>query len=209
MVLHPNFYETRSLDRAAMRSLLGLAPHTLTGVVLFGGHGSKRMLNLARQAMLSSAQMIFLCGHNRRLADQLRALRFPNGAHVEGFTENVSDFMRLGDFFVGKPGSGSISEAVSMGLPVIVESGPHTLANERYNIEWIREQGLGLVIRRCKELPAAIEQLADPGVRGQMRRRARALNNRAVFEVVEIVESILYGERPDLDLATDLQHESS
>ena len=41
--------------------------------------------------------------------------------------------MRLSDFFIGKPGPGSISEAVAMKLPVIVESNAWTLPQERYN----------------------------------------------------------------------------
>jgi hypothetical protein len=204
MVLHPRFYETRSQDQPAGRRRLGLDPDRLTGIALFGGHGSRNMLNVARHAMSGRAQMIFLCGHNRRLANRLRALQFPFPTYVESFTENIADFMHLGDFFVGKTGPGSISEALLMGLPVIVESSPRTLAHERYNIEWIREHQLGVVIRDFKELPAAMEHLADQEVRRLIRRRAAALFNRAVFEVVDIVDRILQGRKPDPGVATDV-----
>jgi 1,2-diacylglycerol 3-beta-galactosyltransferase len=210
MVLHPRFYETRSADRTEGRGRLGLDPNRLTGIVLFGAHGSRNMLNVARYARSSTAQMIFLCGHNHRLADRLRTLRLPYPVHVEGFTENVADFLHLGDFFVGKSGSGSISEALLMGLPVIVESSARTLANERYNIARIREQQLGVVVRSLKALPAAIEELADPEVRRQVGERAAALKNRAVFEVPDIIELIVEGRKPGPVRATDsLQLESS
>jgi hypothetical protein len=210
MVLHPSFYKARSLEQTAGRRRLGLEPDRLTGIVLFGGYGSRTMLKVARHAMSSSAQMIFLCGHNQRLADRLRAIRFPFPVHVEGFTENIADFMRLGDFFIGKSGPGSISEALLMGLPVVVESNVRTLVHERYNVEWIRDQQLGVVVKNFKKLPRAIEQLADTEVRRRMGRRARNLNNRAVFEVPDILELILQGKKPDPDLAVDrLELESS
>ena len=41
---------------------------------------------------------------------------------VEGFTAEMPYYMQLSDFFIGKPGPGSISEAIAMRLPVIVES---------------------------------------------------------------------------------------
>ena len=56
--------------------------------------------------------------------------------HVEGFTREVPYFMGLADFFIGKPGPGSISEALAMRLPVIVERNAWTLAHERYNADW-------------------------------------------------------------------------
>jgi UDP-N-acetylglucosamine:LPS N-acetylglucosamine transferase len=205
MVVNPRFYEVRPADRSAGRRRLGLDPNQLTGVVSFGGYGSRKMLSVARHASSSRAQLIFLCGHNQRLAERLRTLRFPFPVHVEGFTENIADLMALGDFFIGKTGPGSISEALLMGLPVIVESSPRTLAHERYNIEWIREQQVGVVLPSFRELPAVIEHLAVPEARRLMRRRAAELNNRAVFEVVDILELVLQGRKPAPALLAGLQ----
>jgi UDP-N-acetylglucosamine:LPS N-acetylglucosamine transferase len=58
-------------------------------------------------------RLILLCGHNEALAARLR----PRA--VLGFTPQVRRLMHLGDFFVGKPGPGSLSEAVHLGLPVV------------------------------------------------------------------------------------------
>jgi 1,2-diacylglycerol 3-beta-galactosyltransferase len=197
-------------DRSAGLRRLGFDPSRLTAVVLFGGHGSRTMLSVARYAMSSNVQLIFLCGHNARLAGRLRALHFPFPAHVEGFTYNVSDFMQLGDFFIGKTGPGSTSEALQMSLPVIVESSPRTLAHERYNAEWIRERQLGIVLRDFRELPTALEYLADPEVLLRMRKRTQALNNRAVFEVLDILDQILRARKPPPVFATgSCQLESS
>ena len=55
--------------------------------------------------------------------------------------------MQLADFFIGKPGPGSVSEALAMRLPVIVECNAWTLPQERYNAEWIVEKEVGWCCR--------------------------------------------------------------
>ncbi len=97
--------------------------------VLFGGQGSGVMLEIARR--LPETQLIFICGRNQKLAEELRAHAGVAPRLIEGFTGEIPYFMHLSDFFIGKPGPGSISEAVAMRLPVIVERNAWTLAQER------------------------------------------------------------------------------
>ncbi len=61
------------------------------------------MLDVARR-VTASAQFIFLCGKNRKLAERLRGLKTAFPKHIEEFTSEVPYFMHLSDFFVGKPG---------------------------------------------------------------------------------------------------------
>jgi Glycosyltransferase family 28 C-terminal domain/Monogalactosyldiacylglycerol (MGDG) synthase len=193
MVLHPRFYDPIEADRAAERRKLGLHPSLPTGLVLFGGYGSQSMLEIARRLAASPRriQMVFLCGRNQELMRRLRALDLPFPAHVEGFTEDVVRYMWLSDFFVGKPGPGSVSEALAMRLPVIVQAGARTLAQERYNVEWVRQQGVGIPVRSARAVPRAVDELLRPSVRRRMLRNIGRLNNRAVFEVPEILHRIL------------------
>jgi 1,2-diacylglycerol 3-beta-galactosyltransferase len=118
-------------------------------------------------------------------------MKLPFPTHIEGFTENVAHHMSLSDFFIGKPGPGSVSEALAMGLPVIVEAGNKTLAQERYNVEWIKEQGVGVPITNIRALPQAVSSLLAPAQYHAMKQRIQALSNRAVFEVPNILEKIL------------------
>ncbi len=188
MILNPRFYEPLEVDRAAERRRLGLAPERPTGLVLFGGEGSAVMREIARRL---DTQLILICGHNRKLAEDLRAMRRGAPTHVEGFTKEVPYFMRLADFFIGKPGPGSISEALAMKLPVIVERNAWTLPQERYNADWIREQQVGLVLRNFRGIARAVEELLRPENYARFRAHAAALENQAVFEIPEILEKIL------------------
>jgi len=193
MVLHPRFYEPIQEDRTAERRRLGLHPSLPAGLVLFGGYGSQSMVEIARRVAETPRriQLLFLCGRNQELLWRLRRLDLPFPAHVEGFTEDVARYMWLSDFFIGKPGPGSVSEALAMRLPVIVQAGPRTLAQERYNVEWIRQQGVGIPVSSVRAIPRAVDELLRPAVRRRMLRNIGRLNNRAVFEVPEILDRIL------------------
>jgi UDP-N-acetylglucosamine:LPS N-acetylglucosamine transferase len=193
MILHPRFYESMPGDRAEERRKLGLDPDLPVGLVLFGGYGSQSMVRIAKRLALAKtrAQLIFLCGRNRPLFEQLNGLKFPFPVHVQGFTEQVAHYMWLSEFFIGKPGPGSVSEALAMGLPVIVEAGSKTLAQERYNIEWIGEQGVGLPVARMKDFPQAVSSILRPAAYRAITGRIQALSNRAVFEVPDVLENIL------------------
>jgi 1,2-diacylglycerol 3-beta-galactosyltransferase len=170
------------------------------------------MLDIARQLAVASPriQLIFLCGRNETLVRRLRHVKLPFPVHVQGFTEDVVRYMWLSDFFVGKPGPGSVSEALAMRLPVIVHAGARTMAQERFNVEWIKKQGLGIPVRSIRAIPRVVEELMRPGVRRRMLRNIGRLNNRAVFEVPEILDRILAGH-PDsfktihhLDVSSDV-----
>jgi UDP-N-acetylglucosamine:LPS N-acetylglucosamine transferase len=125
------------------------------------------------------------------LAAELRALKLPFPVHIQDFTDQVASFMWLSNVFIGKPGPGSVSEALAVRLPVIVQDDLRTLAQERYNVQWIREQGVGIPVRRIKSLPEAVDDLLEPSTYRHMARRIEALNNRAVFEFPEVVHRIL------------------
>ena len=187
MILRPRFYEPVNVDRAREHERLGLDPSLSTGLVLFGGQGSKVMLEISRR--LADTQLIFICGRNAKLAERLKALPAKAPRFIEGFTQEVPYYMALSDFFIGKPGPGSISEAVAMKLPVIVERNAWTLPQERYNAEWVRERHAGMVVRSftgieesVKELLASLDSYRDS---------VACIQNRAVFEIPEMLAEIL------------------
>jgi len=193
MILNPRFYEPIAVDPAAERQRLGLDADLPTGLVLFGGEGSPVMLRIARslQSAGRKLQLILICGRNDKLAGKLRAEPSRIPMFVEGFTREVPYYMHLSDFFIGKPGPGSISEAIAMKLPVIVERNAWNLPQERYNCEWVREQGVGMVLRNFRGIAGAVEELLGPSTYARMRANAAALGNRAVFEIPDMLERIL------------------
>lgn len=193
MILHPRFYEPIPVEREAERRKLGLDPSLPTGLLLFGGQGSPVMADIVRRLDRSGLdlQLVAICGHNDRLRRRLAAMKTRFPLCVEGFTNQVPYYMHLSDFFIGKPGPGSISEALAMKLPVIVERNAWTLPQERYNADWILEHGVGIVVPTFRRITRAVTELLQPGRLAALRARAAALNNRAVFELPEILARIL------------------
>jgi UDP-N-acetylglucosamine:LPS N-acetylglucosamine transferase len=193
MILHPRFYEPRVENPIAERERLGLRPDLPTGLVLFGGHGSRAMLQIAERIERSNlaVQMLYICGKNEKLAAALRAQpsRYPR--FIEGFTTRVNYYMQLADFFIGKPGPGSVSEAVAMGLPVIVECNAWTLPQERYNAKWIVENEIGTVLPNFRHVDEAVSRLIEPDTLARYRASAAKLENRAVFEIPDVIDQIL------------------
>lgn len=189
MPLRPAFYDAPKSDmpRETRRAALGLDASRPTGVVMFGGQGARQMLHIAQE--LDDVQLILLCGHDEALARRLKALK-RSAPHVAlGFTEDVCGVMTLGDFFIGKPGPGCVSEAVQMGLPVIVLANRWTLPQERYNAQWVQEQGVGIAVASVRELPQAVQRLTQR--LPQYRAATARIHNRAIFEIPQVFEDLL------------------
>jgi UDP-N-acetylglucosamine:LPS N-acetylglucosamine transferase len=190
MILNPRFYEIPPLtaqERAERRARLAFDERPI-GLVLFGGQGAAVMLEIARS--LPDRPLLMICGKNDKLAARLRALPHRAQMFVEGFTQEVPYYMQLADYFIGKPGPGSLSEAVAMHLPAIVERNAWTLPQERYNADWLREQGIGVVLPNFRGIARAVDDLLDPAPYARFRSATERIENRAVFEIPEILERI-------------------
>jgi 1,2-diacylglycerol 3-beta-galactosyltransferase len=193
MILRPIFYQKIELDRAAEREKLGLRPDLPTAVVLFGGQGSSVMMKIAERLNAAElpVQLIMICGKNEKLASRLRRMPHRIPVHVVGFTQEVPYYMHISDFMIGKPGPGSISEAMAMKLPVILERNAWTLPQERFNTEWVREKEVGIVLDNFSKIATAVEEMVKPETLQRLRCNVAAIENRAIFEIPEILEQIM------------------
>jgi 1,2-diacylglycerol 3-beta-galactosyltransferase len=192
MILNPRFYEIEPIDRAAGRAALGLDPARPTGLVLFGGYGTSVVSQILTRIDSSGldVQLILIAGRNEKLRRQLESRRTRIAKHVEGFTTEVPRFMQLADFFIGKPGPGSLSEAVHMGLPCITVRNAWTLPQERYNADWLVENGFGIVLGSFADVAQAVREMLAGDRLAAMRANTRKLNNRAIFEIPPILQHI-------------------
>ena len=193
MILRPEFYREHPVDKGAELEKLGLRPNVPTGLVLFGGEGSAVMASIAERLGNGKLdlQLILICGHNASVHKRLAALRTRNLIFVEGFTKQIPYYMQLCDFFIGKPGPGSISEALKMNLPVIVERNSWTLPQERFNADWITDQGVGMVLKNFRSIQPAVKELLSHNLLKTMKARIADLNNQAVFEIPPLLHKIL------------------
>jgi hypothetical protein len=197
MILRPDFYVPDNSDPVALRAELGLRPDLPTAIVLFGGHGSKVMYDITQRLDAAGVplQLMLICGRNEELAAKLRSRPWRMPVNVIGFTKEVHKLMRAADFLIGKPGPGSIAEAMVRKLPVLIECNAWTLPQERYNAEWVVEKRVGIVLKSFCDVAVGVRQMLEPSTLAEFRKNVAALENRAIFEIPEILAKLL-GEPP-------------
>src|SRR6266849_5374843 len=193
MILRPDFYAPDNSDPLALRKELGLRPDLTTAIVLFGGHGSKVMYDITGRldAAQLPLQLILICGRNEELAAKFNAQQWRMPVKAIGFTKEIHKLMRAADFLIGKPGPGSIAEAMVRKLPVLIECNAWTLPQERYNAEWVAEKRVGIVLKNFRGVVEGARRMLEPDTLGEFRKNVAALNNRAIFEIPEILARLL------------------
>ena len=193
MIVRPDFYAVDNSDPAELRRQMSLRNDRATAMVLFGGHGSKVMLDIAERLDAEDlpVQLILICGRNEALAEKLRSRKWKMPVQVVGFTKEVHRLMRAADFLIGKPGPGSIAEAMIRRLPVLIECNAWTLPQERYNAEWVKEKNVGIVLKSFNDVASGVKQMLEPPRLAEFRKNVAAQNNRAIFEIPEILAGLL------------------
>jgi len=80
-------------------------------------------------------------------------------------------------------------------LPVLIECNAWTLPQERYNTEWVVEKRVGIVLKSFQDVAAGVRQMLEPATLAEFRKNVAGLDNRAIFEIPEILAKLL-GEPP-------------
>jgi len=82
---------------------------------------------------------------------------------VMDFVEKVSELMAISDIVITKPGPGTINEALSMELPVLIDNINVPLSWEKVNIDLVVRYGVGERLTRYREAKRFLRQyLKDP-----------------------------------------------
>jgi hypothetical protein len=206
MVVDPQCYSIPELDRPQALTQLGLNPDLPTGIVSFGGQGCVHSLNIAKQIANANVpvNMIYLCGRNQAVFEQLNQLSTPYPKAVLGYLkETPIHYLHLADFAIGKPGSMTITEALITGTPLIIFKSRGMSSVQRGNEQWVLETQVGIMVKQSYHIVEAITDLLSTPHYSD---NARNQYHHAVFEVANqicnlikcnsftsLVEESLYG----------------
>src|ERR1700681_272354 len=193
MIVRPEFYAQENVDPRELRKQMGLREDVPTAIVCFGVYVSGVMYQSAQRLDRENVpvQLILICGRNEKLAAKFRAGSWKFPIHVVGFTKEVHRLMCTADFMIGKPGPGSIAEAMVRQLPVLIECNAWTLPQERYNAEWVKEKEVGLVLDNFRSVAEGVKKIVEPVTLARLKNNVKALNNRALFEIPEILAGLM------------------
>lgn len=131
-------------DKNALRKKLGWPLDKFTILIIGGGEGMGPISQTARAIDESGLDvtLIVVAGRNARLKSSLEAHKWENPTFVYGFTREMPDFMRASDVIVSKAGSGTIVEALTVGLPIILYA--KLAGQEDGNVTFVEEAGAGV-----------------------------------------------------------------
>lgn len=191
-IVDPGLYAGAEPDRAARLAALGLDPHLPTGVLSFGGQGSLVMVELARRLADEGLplNMIFLCGRSEGVRAALDRLVTPYRKAVLGYVpETPLTYLRLGEFFIGKPGTMTITEALTLSRPLVAIKSTGMRPVQAGNERWLTASGVGVVVRPGQVGRAVRAVLSDPGYVERARRAYHCGVFVAAEQIVALVEA--------------------
>jgi hypothetical protein len=187
MVIDPQCYVIPDIDRTQALIELGLNPRYTTGIVSFGGQGCVHSMEIAKQIAKARLpiNMIYLCGRNQAVFDQLNQLSTPYPKAVLGYLpETPIHYLHLADFAIGKPGSMTITEALITGTPLIIFQSRGMSPVQHGNEDWVRANQVGIMIKYPEQIGDAISTLlATP----KYADNAQNQYHHAVFEVANLI----------------------
>jgi 1,2-diacylglycerol 3-beta-galactosyltransferase len=194
LLIRSQFSQPPLEDRKAARIALGLEPARPTLVLSYGGQGSPRMAELANALAAADfrPQVIFICGRNAGLARELDAAKLPFPRLVLGYREDIHRYLALADLFVGKAGPQSVSEALALGLPLLIDA-HRVLPQEQALTRWVRTKQLGETfthpVQFMRQARAMTAQAGAPDALQVARQVAQT--NTAARDLLGIVETLI------------------
>lgn len=190
------------LDRPALLTRLGLTSGAPVVLVMAGAYAMLGgVLDVVRVLVdfPRPVQGLVVCGHDRRLEDQVRARveRSPHPFRVFGYVDNVEELMTASDLLITKAGGVTVSEALVMGLPMLIYR--PIPGQEEGNTRFLLAHGAALAPTTPRALRETLEGLlARPEQLDAMRRAARAIARPHATETVVDHLAALAGRSPAL-----------
>jgi 1,2-diacylglycerol 3-beta-galactosyltransferase len=177
---------------------LGLESERMTALLVGGGEGMGPVGEIARAVAARlvadgrNAQLVVICGRNEALRREMSAHPWPLPVRVEGFVQNMPEWMAASDCVVTKAGPGTIAEALVCGLPILLTG--FIPGQEEGNVPFVTENGVGAYSEDPAQIAAILsgwfgpqrERLMEMGVKAKAMGRPQA-----TFEIVEAIVGLL------------------
>jgi UDP-N-acetylglucosamine:LPS N-acetylglucosamine transferase len=168
MPLRPHFKRVPMATRLTFRQHYGLAPDRLTLFVNAGWVGGGNIPTLfeyliehAGLFLQERLQVVFLAGHNPKLHQWAQALAskalFP--VLVLDAQAPVHELMQMSDIMLSKAGGLTTFEALSCGLPMLVDHVTPPMPQERHTAHFVQACGAGVLVRSPMEVLRVLHHL--------------------------------------------------
>lgn len=198
-----SFSNDESNIKNSMRSKLSLEVDTLTALVVGGGDGMGGIISTAQclgdQLSKKSSenqryQMVVVCGNNKDAKETLSSYEWGEkiSVNVQGFVNNMDEWMRASDVIVTKAGPGTIAEASICGLPCLLSS--YLPGQEEGNVPYVEDNNFGTYCGNPNEIASTVVSwLNEPEMLSKMQASAlKAARPSATIDIAKDLADILF-----------------
>lgn len=162
--------------KAQLRTQLGW-PETLPVVLMVGGGEGmgpiEEVVRAVDRAQLD-VMMVIITGRNESLQRNLAKKPLATRHEILGFVETMPDLMNAADIIVTKAGPGTISEAFTAGLPIILYT--RMPGQEEGNVDYVVDKGAGVWAPTPENVVATLHDwVGNPDAREKIAATSKSL----------------------------------
>jgi processive 1,2-diacylglycerol beta-glucosyltransferase len=159
----------RPVPKEGLHSKLRLDPRRKYALISAGAYGVQSHVRKMIQTVLdhSSYDILLICGKNRKLLQKMEAAYGDEPRiRVMGFVEHIEEWMAVSSCLLTKAGAITLTEALSLSLPVIVYR--PIPGQERGNADVLSEAGALFTAADPQELADKLRLVEQDAVRRRM-----------------------------------------
>lgn len=192
-------FATAPQPKPVLRQKLGLSLNLPVALLAGGGEGIGPVAEVAQQVAACLAQkqqpqgqLVVVCGRNQRLQERLAAQTWPIPTIINGFVNNMEEWMAASDCIITKAGPGTIAEALSMGLPLVLSG--FIPGQEEGNVPYVVDHKVGVYNEDPAEIGRIIQAWfgSNQAELQTLSANARKLGHpQATFDIVESIAKFL------------------
>ncbi len=192
--IRPDFLVKR--DPENLKSLYKIPQHKPVILIMIGGVGGETTKGYIKSlgTIQLGVHFIVCAGRNADLADDLKKMPLhpTNSMTVMGFTDKIPELMALSDLIITKSGTTSVTEALAMQIPILIDCTTPVISWEQANIDLIMHYGVGDFITHFNEAETIVRQfLYDSELRHQMRMSFQKIpKNRFNEEIGSLIQQM-------------------
>ncbi|NGX37286.1 MAG: Processive diacylglycerol beta-glucosyltransferase [Chlamydiae bacterium] len=204
--LRPEFLNMKNKEE--LRSSYGIPENKNVVLIMMGGMGARSTLQYVKSIVEHSLDLhLLVCaGKNRKLAKKLKKIQPATGNSMDviPFTEKVHELFAMADVIITKPGPGTINEAVSLEIPLLIDRTNDPLFWEQANIDLVLESGVGACIHSFEEAPELVKRfLFDEQTRESVIRAYEKIGkNQFAAQIESLIEKMCEETIPSEEIIT-------
>jgi 1,2-diacylglycerol 3-beta-galactosyltransferase len=187
--VHPKFTALK-LSKAEARAALGWSPEARIVLMVGGGDGMGTLQQTARAIdnLRLEAELVIIAGRNAAMKKALEARQWERPTRIYGFVNNIEVMMRAADLLITKAGPATLTEAATVGLPMVISGAIRF--QESPNVRYVVSRKAAVYAPSPRKVAAAVAALlANDGAQLQvLSEGVRAIAEpHAVWHIAELV----------------------